>query len=76
MINYNKRLLLVCSFFIQLVAAAQTTVSDAAPKDGLMRSEGKIYVVMAVVITILAGLILYVLRLDNKITKLEKGEKL
>lgn len=39
-----------------------------------MRSSGKIYVVIAVILTILAGLILYVVRLDRKISKLEKGE--
>ena len=37
-----------------------------------MRSNGRIYVVVAVVTTILTGLILYVIRLDRKITKLEK----
>jgi CcmD family protein len=36
-----------------------------------MRSEGKIYVVIAVILTILLGLIMYVWRLDRKITKLE-----
>ena len=38
----------------------------------LMRSNGRIYVVVAVMLTILAGLILYIIRLDRKITKLEK----
>jgi hypothetical protein len=37
-----------------------------------MRSNGKIYVVIAVILTILGGLIFYVWRLDRKITKLEK----
>jgi CcmD family protein len=37
-----------------------------------MKSNGKIYVVMAVVIVIVAGLFLYLLNLDGKITKLEK----
>ena len=37
-----------------------------------MRSNGRIYVVVAVMLTILAGLILYMVRLDRKITKLEK----
>ncbi|MGB3008721.1 MAG: CcmD family protein [Chitinophagaceae bacterium] len=37
-----------------------------------MRSNGRIYVVVAVVLTILAGLILYVTRLDRKMSKLEK----
>ena len=38
----------------------------------LMRSNGKIYVVVAVVLTILLGLIAYLIRLDRKISKLEK----
>ena len=37
-----------------------------------MRSNGKIYVVIAVVLTILLGLLLYLIRLDKKIGKLEK----
>jgi Ca2+/Na+ antiporter len=36
-----------------------------------MRSEGKIYVVIAVILTILLGLLFYVWRLDRRITKLE-----
>jgi hypothetical protein len=38
-----------------------------------MRSNGKIYVVVAVIITIFAGIILYLIRLDRKLTKLEKN---
>jgi hypothetical protein len=37
-----------------------------------MRSNGKIYVVLAVCVTILAGLLLYVASIDRKINKLEK----
>ena len=37
-----------------------------------MRCDGKIYVVIAVILTILGGLIFYVWRLDRKITKMEK----
>ena len=47
---------------------AQTTVET----DSVMRSNGKIYVVMAICITILIGLFLYVLSIDKKITKMEK----
>jgi len=38
-----------------------------------MRSNGRIYVVVAVVVLILVGLFLYLLRLDKKITNLEKN---
>lgn len=41
----------------------------------VMRSNGRIYVVVAVVVTILVGLILYLVRLDRKITKLEKENR-
>jgi len=37
-----------------------------------MRSNGKIYVVVAVVLVILAGLIFYLVGLDRKISRLEK----
>jgi hypothetical protein len=37
-----------------------------------MRSNGKIYVVVAVCLTILVGLFLYVLSVDRKINKIEK----
>ena len=37
-----------------------------------MRSNGRIWVVVAVMLTILAGLLLYLWRLDRKIGKLEK----
>ena len=40
-----------------------------------MKENGKIYVVIAVMLTILAGLILYLIRLDRKISKLERINK-
>lgn len=41
-----------------------------------MRGNGKIYVVVAVLVTIFIGIILYLIRLDRKITKLEKETKI
>ena len=40
----------------------------------LMNGTGKVFVVIAVMLTILAGLILYLVRLDRKISKLEKNK--
>jgi len=37
-----------------------------------MRSNGRIYVVIAVILTILAGIILYLVRLEKKLKRLEK----
>lgn len=50
---------------------AQNVVAE---KKDFMRSHEKIYVVMAVVITIVLGLFLYLINLDRKISKLEKGK--
>lgn len=75
MVNYRKIFLTAFTFLIALDSIAQTAnVSAAKEENGFMRSEGKIYVVMVVVITILAGLLYYVSRLDRKLSKLEKGE--
>ena len=45
--------------------AAQTTAPD------FMRSIGKIYVVVAVIVAIFLGLVAYLIYLDRKLTKLE-----
>jgi len=37
-----------------------------------LRAEGKIYVVVAIVLIVLAGLIFYLFLLDKKVKKLEK----
>ena len=60
---------LLCVFVVN----AQDNSAQAA-NEGL-RAGGKIYVVLAVALTILAGLILYVVRLDRKISRLEKQIK-
>ena len=39
-----------------------------------MRDNGRIYVVVAVVLTILAGLIFYLVRIDRKVSRLEKNK--
>ena len=51
-----------------LQSSAKAPVSMAEQ----MRSDGRIYVVVAVMLTILAGITLYLFRLDNKISRMEK----
>jgi hypothetical protein len=51
------------------------TIVNAQEETGMadtMRSNGRIYVVVAVMLTILAGLIIYLVRVDRKVSKLEK----
>lgn len=57
--------------FSAICVNAQETVSAEATAS-LMRSNGKIYVVVAVLLTILIGLFVYLIRIDQKITRLEK----
>jgi uncharacterized membrane protein len=73
MVDYKKIFLVPIATIIAAVAMAQeVALATRESKEGFMRSEGKIYVVAAVVLIILGGLLLYVARLDQKITKLEK----
>ncbi len=61
-------LLLILFMSTSLFSFAQ----DKPEMADAMRSNGKIYVVVAVCLTILLGLFLYVFLIDRKISKLEK----
>ncbi len=52
-------------------ATTQADNSDVEMADTLRR-DGKIYVVVAVIVTVLVGLILYLIRLDRKVSRLEQ----
>lgn len=64
-------LVMVSIIFMSGITIAQPEQGPVQMADG-MRSNGKIYVVVAVLLTVLIGLFLYVIRLDRKISKLEK----
>jgi uncharacterized membrane protein len=66
----NKTILLLLFLINSALVNAQQPPVEMADT---MRSNGRIYVVVAVVTTILIGLILYVFRLDRKISRLEKN---
>ncbi|MHC2992339.1 hypothetical protein OB13_12320 [Pontibacter sp. HJ8] len=59
----------------------QTTVefSSAAQPDvemaDALRQDGKIYVVVVVLLTVLAGVLFYLISLDRKVSRLEKQLK-
>ncbi|QEC66397.1 CcmD family protein [Panacibacter ginsenosidivorans] len=57
---------------IQVYVFAQDTNAKTEDPTDFMRSEGKLYVVMAVVVVILIGLFIYLINLDRKIKALEK----
>ncbi|MFM6970783.1 MAG: CcmD family protein [Sediminibacterium sp.] len=66
---FTLMVVLLFVFVCGITANAQT--QEVAANSDIMRSNGKIYVVMAVVVTIVTGLFLYVFSIDKKISKLE-----
>ncbi len=64
----NKIVSLILLLFISISTHAQNEIEMA----DTMRSNGKIYTVVAVCLTILFGLFFYVFTLDKKISRLEK----
>ena len=67
----NRILLLLIGFFISKITWAQQNKEVPEMAD-IMRSNGKIYTVVAVCLTILIGLFVYVFSIDKKIQRLEK----
>ncbi|MCB0487352.1 MAG: CcmD family protein [Cyclobacteriaceae bacterium] len=63
---YKAILLIILSLFSQVILAQEVEMADT------MRSEGKIYVVVAILVLILAGLIGYLITIDKKVSNLEK----
>ncbi len=68
--NISK--LLLTLFTVSIAVAAQAQPVEMADT---MRSEGKIYVVVGIVLIVLAGLIAYLFMLDRRVKKLENGQK-
>ncbi len=60
---------LLLALCINVISFAQAKKVEMADE---MRSNGKIYIVVAVCLTILIGLFLYVFSLDRKLSKIEK----
>lgn len=70
-----KRIGFVLACCLVNVAAMAQGNSSAEDANDFMRSNGKIYVVVAVAAVIISGLFLYLLNLERKIKRLEKEYK-
>ncbi len=64
--KYTAIIVFLITFFLSPVAMAQAEMADT------MRSEGKIYVVVGILLIIFIGLIGYLVMLDRKVTRIEK----
>lgn len=68
----KKWILILFSNLIAFSVIAQQRAGETIEMADALRASGKIYVVVMVVTVILMGLILYLIRLDKKVSRLEK----
>ncbi|MCX8019455.1 MAG: CcmD family protein [Chitinophagaceae bacterium] len=68
-------LILFPLFLVLMTTTLALSQQNDSGIKSVMRSEGKIYVLVAVMLTILIGVFLYLFRLDRKIKKLEDAKK-
>ena len=60
------------TLFLIVIVPALLSAQGQAEMADTMRSEGKIYVVVAIMLVIFFGLIAYLVMLDRKVSKIEK----
>jgi hypothetical protein len=73
----NRRffgLMLACCLLC-LLATGQTTTGTQPEMADLLRSNGKIYTVVAVCLLILSGLFIYLFSIERRLKKIEKENK-
>jgi CcmD family protein len=68
----KKLLSLITLLLISASLFAQNTTTGEPEMADKLYADGRIYVVVAVVATIFAGIIVYLINLDRRLTKLEK----
>lgn len=65
----------IINALILAVFSCSTLCAQAVESQDFFRSTGKIYVVVAVILALFAGIVYYLIRLDRKLTQLEKHFK-
>lgn len=69
--HMNKNLALICLTSLLLLPVISS--AQSADMADVMREDGKIYVVVGVIFLIFCVLFLYLIQIDLKLRKLEKG---
>lgn len=69
--KFDKLLTLLLCCFFSLIMTSSLYAQNVEMADA-MRSNGKIYVVVAVVLVILIGILIYIFQTDKKLGKLEE----
>lgn len=68
-----KRIVFTIIFLCGLIVLqAQDNPLTKPQSENFMRSSGRIYVVVAVILVILSGMFLYLFRLDQKVSRIER----
>ena len=74
--NYPNLKKIISTIWLSMIAilANSQNITQQEPSD-FMRSNGKIYVVMTIILIILAGFFIYLFNVDRKISRIEKEHK-
>ena len=68
--NFKRTAIL--AFILSVFSAVSVRAQQGVEMADTMRSEGKIYIVVAVIAIIFIGIVIYMISLDRKLSKLEK----
>ena len=70
-----RKLLFTTTLLLQSVCASLAQQESDVEMADAMRSSGKIYVVVGVIVLLFLGLLSYILLLEKRLRKLERQEK-
>lgn len=71
--QFSRRALLALAAVLLPLCAALAQTPEAGPEMAdALRQDGKIYVVVAVIVVILVGVLAYLVSIDRKVSRLEK----
>ena len=63
---------ILISFLVLATSVAKAQTPEMADQ---MRSEGKIYVVVAILLVVVIGLVAYLFSIDRKVSRIEKAQE-
>jgi CcmD family protein len=78
----NKAFSICCTFLLLLVSLVTNAQdgtqqnTETGPVNEFFRSNGKIYVIVGVLLIIFTGIVIFLIALDRKLSKLEKRDQL
>jgi hypothetical protein len=70
--NLLRSISILTLFLLPFLTSAQSSGPEMADD---MRSNGKIYIVLACVLLVLSGMIAFLLMMENRLSRLEKENK-